>query len=125
MFAKLRAGSGRLSRSWVVITAWWTLLARSIGCEVIEELCEVTPMVCRTWDGCSVTVMSRTVLTATETSAAAVANPRASTLTRQIPGVRSSRRNSPWASATAWRVCDEPANAISTVAAATRALAES
>ena len=81
MLAKLRAGSGRPSRSWLVATAWCTVLPTSIGCAVIEEASPRTPTVCETAAGFMITVMSRITLTATGMLAFASAKPPAVTCT--------------------------------------------
>ena len=71
--------------------------------------------------GRSVTVTSRTELTAMETSASARANPAAETVMWYAPGSRSSIRNSPRSSLTASRSNDEPVDRTTIFADATRA----
>ena len=75
MLAKLRAASGSVCKSWLLITPWCTTLTRSIGWLVIDEFCPCTETVSAGAANLSVTVTSRTELTAIETFASAGANP--------------------------------------------------
>ena len=121
MFAKLRAGSGRDSRSWLPTTPPCTALAVSIVSVVIEEEIPSTFTVSRPLASLSVTARSRTTLTATSTSAVASAKPLAVTVTRYDPGSSPSMRNSPRSLAVASRVKDAPCDCTTTRAPATRA----
>ena len=62
------------------MTLWWTSLARSMGCDVMDEPDEVTWTAWRTVAGMRLTVRPVTVLTAAATSAEAEANPLAETV---------------------------------------------
>jgi len=72
-----------------------TTLTRSIGCVVMDEFWPCTETVSGGAASFSVTVTSRTELTAMDTFAWAGANPAALTAMRYAPGSRSSSRNSP------------------------------
>ncbi len=82
MLAKLRAASGRVSRSWLLTTPWCTALAVSIDSVVIEEALLRTFTVSRPLSGLRVTMISRTRLTATSTFALAWLKSLAVTVTR-------------------------------------------
>src|ERR1700722_4678858 len=78
-----------------------------MGWVVIEEFWPCTDTDSAEAAGCSVTVTSRTELTATDTCASAGRNPVALTVMRYAPGRRSSRRNSPRSSLVAVRSTGE------------------
>src|SRR5580704_7625497 len=116
MFAKLRAARGRVSRSCEEMIVWCTALEVSMGWVVMvggPKSSRITVCCCR---GCnfSLTLTSRTELTATLTSEVASANPLAFTTTWYVPGRRSSMRNSPRSSEVASR-CREESEAWTTI----------
>ena len=108
MLAKLRAGSGNESRSWLPTTPPRTALDVSIVSAVIEEGMPFTFTNSCAPSGFSVTSISRTTLTATSTSAVAWAKPAAVTTTRYEPGCSPSILNSPWPFPVAVRLTEEP-----------------
>lgn len=121
MLAKLRAGSGSAARSRSVTTLWWTALARSIDCAVIDDGCDWTVADSETLAGLRVTVKSSVELTATLTTDDAAANPGRATVTRHSPGASDSRRNSPMELEVVWRTCEVVVDATSMLALAMRA----